>query len=73
MKLSERGAKAQFARRISVALGTTVDLPKVSRWCSGERNPSAEERAFIEDDLGVFWRDWDVSLTNDSAPDPEAA
>jgi len=52
-RLEERGEKKKFAEWLG------VDQPMVSHWLSGERKPTPQQRASIEDEYGIGWRTWD--------------
>lgn len=54
--LSVYGSKVEFARK------SGIQAYKLSRILTGERKPSAEERAWIEDNVYIGWRAWDVEI-----------
>lgn len=46
----------------------------VSRWCTGERTPSADRRVKLEDVLGIGWRLWsEPSESSEPMPETERA
>jgi transcriptional regulator with XRE-family HTH domain len=51
--LNKRGARAKLAKALEIWPAV------VSRWLSGDRTPDTVQRAYIEDEYGVFWRLWD--------------
>lgn len=63
-RLAERGEKKKFADWLTTKApdGSKVDPPMVSHWLSGERKPTPQQRAQIEDEYGIGWRTWDDEL-----------
>jgi len=65
-KLAGRGGKAVFVARFNDGYdGSQLDAPMVSKWVSGERLPSREHMARIEDVEGIPMRDWVEDIRNE--------
>jgi transcriptional regulator with XRE-family HTH domain len=60
-KLSERGAKAEFARRVG------VKLYQLSHWLAGRRRPNMDQRRWLEDNEKIGWRLWDDEVESQDA------
>lgn len=58
-KLAGHGKQADFVRRFNADYGgRPVDAPMVTRWVKGERLPSREHMARIEDMEAIPMRAW---------------
>lgn len=47
---------------VATKLGKGTDL--ISRWATGDRQPSSKDRARLEDDYAIPWRSWDTLLSD---------
>lgn len=52
-------------KKLATLLRKGTDL--VSRWATGDRKPTPPDRAALEDEVQIPWRDWDDELSDEQA------
>lgn len=54
--LSKHGSKKEFADQLG------IEPSILSHWLKGDRRPTPQQRARIEDERGIGWRLWDEEI-----------